>query len=182
MTNSISPFPLKNTFAPFQNVNQHLVNVDGSNWAGGFSSNETSLQFELPAMRNNVQAAAASALQKGGRKLLRKKIKNITKRYRMPKRKQKSMKKRLRRSLRGGYLIGKTKKRRGSSNQRGGVYHSFGSQIPNTPAYSAPGFSLGARDLALANPVPYNRIGSDSLCTNCIDNYNHFTNKGSQFW
>lgn len=182
MNNSISPFPLKNTFAPFQNVNQHLVNVDGSNWSGGFSSNETSLQFGLPAMRNNVQAAAASALQKGGRKMLRRKIKNITKRYRMPKRKQRSMKKRLRRTLRGGYLIGKTKKRRGSSNQRGGVYHQFGSQIPNTPSYSTPGFSLGSKDSALANPVPYNRIGGNSSCTNCIDNYNHFTNKGYQFW
>ena len=190
MNNQFSPFQLKDTVAPFGNVNQQLVNIDGSNWPGGFSSNETSLQYGLPAMRNNVQAASASALQKGGsRKTLRKKIKNIAKKYKMPKKKQKSMKKHLRRSLmklKGGYLIRKTKKRRSSTsssrNKRGGVYHQYGSQIPNTPSYMSPGFSVGAKDLALANPVPIHRIDGSSQCTNCIDNYNHYTNKGFQFW
>lgn len=190
MNNHLSPFPLKNTVAPFNNVNQHLVNIDASNWPGGFSSNETSLQFGLPAMRNNVQAAAASALQKGGaRKTLRKKIKNIAKKYKMPKRKQKSMKRRLKRSLKGGYLIGKTKrvgKRSSSSSSRnkrgGGTYHQYGSQIPNTPSYSTPGFSLKANNLGLANPPPIDRIGGSSKYTNCIDNYNHYTNGGAQFW
>lgn len=191
--NHLSPFPLKNTVAPFNNVNQHLVNIDASNWSGGFSSNETSLQFGLPAMRNNVQAAGASALQKGGaRKTLRKKIKNIAKKYKMPKRKQKSMKRRLKRTFKGGYLIGKTKRvgKKSSSSvssssrkkRGGGTYHQYGSQIPNTPSYSTPGFSLGSKNLGLANPPPIREIGSSSKYTNCIDNYNHNTNKGYQFW
>ena len=200
---SLAPYALKNTVPPFYNVNQHQVNIDASNWAGGFSSNQTSLEFGLPAMRNNVQAAAASALQKGGaRKTLRKKIKNIAKQYRMPKRRYKTMKRHLKRKfmkLKGGYIAtkkqgkhGKNDKKRSSSkrssSQRGGTYHQYGSQIPNTPSYSTPGFKIGANDLALANPVPYQRIGGNSQCTNCTDNYNHIPvgsslgGRGYQFW
>jgi len=202
---SLAPYALKNTVPPFYNVNQHQVNIDASNWAGGFSSNETSLQFGLPAMRNNVQAAAASALQKGGaKKTLRKKIKNIAKQYRMPKRRYKTMKRHLKRKfmkLKGGYIatkkqrkLGKNDKRqsssRRSSSQRGGTYHQYGSQIPDSPAFSTGGMSyqVGANNSALANPVPYQRIGSDSKFTNCTDNYKHtpqgtsLGGRGFQFW
>ena len=61
--------------------------------------------------------------------------------------------------------------------QKGG-YHSFQSDIPMTPSYSTGGV-LSAKDLGLANPVPYQRL---SNCTNCIDNYNYNTNRGFQFW
>lgn len=199
MNQSFSPFPLKDTVAPFGNVNQHLVNIDASNWPGGFSSNETSLQFGLPAMRNNVQAAAASALQKGG--AIRRKIKNISKKYRMPKQKRRTMKRNLKRrlsKLKGGYLIGKSRRRRTSGRskssrsygQRGGVYQGpylqYDSDVPLTPSFRGPGFAVGPStnySSALANPVPIQRMvgGSDSLCTtNCIDNYNHFKNSGFQ--
>uniref|UniRef100_A0A6C0BBI4 Uncharacterized protein n=1 Tax=viral metagenome TaxID=1070528 RepID=A0A6C0BBI4_9ZZZZ len=193
---SLAPYTLKNTVPPFYNVNQHQVNIDASNWAGGFSSNETSLEFGLPAMRNNVLAAGASALQKGGaRKTLRKKIKNIAKQYRMPKRRYKTMKRHLKRKfmkLKGGYIATKKQGKQGkkrssskrSSSQRGGTYHQYGSQIPNSPSYSTGGmsYSVGANNSALANPVPFQRIGGNSQFTNCIDNYNHYTNKGYQFW
>uniref|UniRef100_A0A6C0LCV0 Uncharacterized protein n=1 Tax=viral metagenome TaxID=1070528 RepID=A0A6C0LCV0_9ZZZZ len=195
---SLAPYALKNTVPPFYNVNQHQVNIDASNWPGGFSSNETSLKFGLPAMRNNVQAAAASALQRGGgtRKTLRRKIKNIAKQYRMPKRRYKTMKRQLKRKfmkLKGGYIAtkkqGKREKKR-SSSQRGGTYHQYGSQIPNTPSYSTGGMSyqVGANNSALANPVPFQRIGSDSQFTNCTDNYKHtpqgtsLGGRGFQFW
>lgn len=199
----LAPYAFKNIEPPFNNVNQQQVNIDASNWAGGFSSNQTSLEFGLPAMRNNVLAAGASALQRGGgaRKTLRKKIKNIAKQYRMPKRRYKTMKRHLKRKfmkLKGGYIAtkkqgkhGKQGKKRSSSrtssSQRGGgggTYHQYGSQIPDSPAFSTGGMSyqVGANNSALANPVPYQRIGSNSQFTNCTDNYNHNTNKGFQFW
>ena len=43
-----------------------------------------------------------------------------------------------------------------------------------TPSYSTGGF-LKPSNLGLANPVPYKVL---SNCTNCVDNYNHYTNKG----
>lgn len=193
---SLSPFSLKNTVAPFENVDGKLVNIDASTWPGSFGSTETSLQFGLPAVRNNVAAAAASALTGGSRrKTMRRKIKNIANKYRMPPRKRRSMKKRLIKNLKGGYIISKSKKnkrRRSSSSSSGrargrgskkfrggGAYHQFGSQIPNTPTYATPGFKLGPTDSALANPAPYSVNGGAG---NCTDNYNHYTNKGFQFW
>ena len=188
MNSSLSPYLLKNTVAPFSNVSQQQVNIDASNWPGGFSSNQTSLQYGLPAMRNNVQAAAASALQKGGRRrTLRKKIKNIANKYKMPRRKHRSMKKRVRTLLkqRGGFLL-KSRRRshrsgrgRGSRGMRGGTYHQFGSQIPNTPSYSVAGVPLSSNNLALANPPP---ISQHSNTASCTDNYDRFTNKGFTFW
>ena len=196
---SLSPFSLKNTVAPFENVDGKLVNIDASTWPGGFGSTETSLQFGLPAVRNNVAAAAASAITGGSRrKTMRRKIKNIANKYRMPPRKRRSMKKRLIKNLKGGYIISKSKKnkrRRSSSNSssagrargrgrgskkfRGGAYHQFGSQIPNTPSFRTPGFNVGSAESALAVPVPYS---VNCNTGNCTDNYNHFTNKGFQFW
>ena len=69
------------------------------------------------------------------------------------------------------------KKSKKSNKQRGG-YHQFQSDIPMTQTYSRGGI-LDAKDLALANPAPYQVL---SNCTNCIDNYDYNTNRGFQFW
>jgi hypothetical protein len=69
------------------------------------------------------------------------------------------------------------KKSKKSKKQRGG-YHQFQSDIPMTQTYSRGGI-LDAKDLALANPAPYQVL---SNCTNCIDNYDYNTNRGFQFW
>jgi hypothetical protein len=74
----------------------------------------------------------------------------------------------------GGKRYKKSKK---SKKQRGG-YHQFQSDIPMTPTYSRGGI-LDAKDLALANPAPYQVL---SNCTNCVDNYDYNTNRGFQFW
>jgi len=74
----------------------------------------------------------------------------------------------------GGKRYKKSKK---SKKQRGG-YHQFQSDIPITQTYSRGGI-LDAKDLALANPAPYQVL---SNCTNCVDNYNYNTNRGFQFW
>jgi hypothetical protein len=77
-------------------------------------------------------------------------------------------------SMLGGKRYKKSKK---SKKQRGG-YHQFQSDIPITQTYSRGGI-LDAKDLALANPAPYQVLPN---CTNCIDNYDYNTNRGFQFW
>jgi len=71
----------------------------------------------------------------------------------------------------------KGKKSRHMKKQKGG-YHSFNSGIPMTQTYSTGGV-LSSNNLALANPVPFQRLPN---CTNCVDNYNHNTKSGYQFW
>jgi hypothetical protein len=202
---SLSPFPLKNTVPPFANVNQNLVNSDASNWAGGFSSKATSLEFGLPnPFRNTVAAAGASKIQTGGkRRTLRRKIKNIVKKYKMPLKKRRTMKRKLSRRLRGGFLLGRKSSGRKSSGrsrkQRGGIapynggytegpYLAYKSDISYTPSFRGPGFAVGAGtgiSSALANPLPIQRMaggcGAGSLCPdNSLDNYNRYLNGGFQ--
>ena len=71
------------------------------------------------------------------------------------------------RSLAGG------KKKRRTRRQRGG-YSQYQNNLPMTTTYSTGGI-LSASELGLANPVPYKVLDN---CTNCVDNYNHFTNSG----
>jgi hypothetical protein len=73
-----------------------------------------------------------------------------------------------------GRRLSRTRTRR----QAGGTYNQWQGNIPNTPTFSTGGV-ISAKNLGLANPVPYQKI---SNCTNCVDNYNHNTNKGFQFW
>jgi hypothetical protein len=62
---------------------------------------------------------------------------------------------------------------RSRRRQRGG-YSQYQNNLPMTNTYSTGGV-LSANNLGLANPVPYQAL---SNCTNCVDNYNHFTNSG----
>jgi hypothetical protein len=62
--------------------------------------------------------------------------------------------------------------RRHTKKQRGG-YSQWMSNVAYTPSYSTGGH-LSANESALANPVPYQPTN------NCVDNYNHYTNKGFQ--
>ena len=62
---------------------------------------------------------------------------------------------------------------RSRRRQRGG-YSQYQNNLPMTNTYSTGGV-LSANNLGLANPVPYQVL---SNCTNCVDNYNHFTNSG----
>jgi hypothetical protein len=159
---------------PGANINGDYVNKDGSNYPGGFGSNE------IP-----------TSCMRGGKKIKRK-IKNITKQYKKMKggqkktitqiMKQLSKSKSLTKSIAiaGGRRRSRRMNRRSSRRnrsvsrrrrQRGGSYMS---NVPNTPTYSTGGV-LSAGSSALANPVPYKVIGG-----NCVDNYNHFTGKGIQ--
>jgi len=53
-------------------------------------------------------------------------------------------------------------------------YAQYQNNEPMTPSYSVGGI-LKSNDLGLANPPPIKLL---SNCTNCVDNYNHYTGKG----
>lgn len=53
-------------------------------------------------------------------------------------------------------------------------YAQYQNNLPFTPSYSVGG-ELDPSNLPLANPPPIHKLPN---CTNCVDNYNHFTGKG----
>lgn len=176
------------------------VNGTSSNYSGNFNSSVISgtPPGPLPGLagaKNNVDAAAGivpGICMKGGANKIKNKKKNITKQYkRMRKgsRKTKNLKNRIRKSkniarhISGG---AKTYKKRHlkchsskrnykrSRKQRGG-YAQYYNNYPNTPTYQVAGIQLPAQDLNIANPPPITVLDN---CVNCVDNYNHYTNKG----
>ena len=177
---------------PNSNVNGNFVNKDNSHYPGGFGSNQVPGLPGLAGAKYNVDAAAARVpgiCMSGGGKKLKRKIKNITKRYKMPKKSMKRKASGMRRKIRASLsrAISRSKsisrsrqrsigitaggKRRKTRRQRGG-YSQYQNNLPMTPTYSTGGV-LSAANLGLANPVPYQVL---SNCTNCADNYNHFSN------
>lgn len=78
----------------------------------------------------------------------------------------------LARSLVGGRRTRHRRHRRGG--QRGG-YSQYQNNMPMTPTYQVAGVNLPASELGLANPPPIRVLPN---CTNCVDNYNHYTNTG----
>lgn len=80
----------------------------------------------------------------------------------------------------GGYSVGRAGgSRRRRHYQKGGTYHQYMGGVPNTPSYQTGSINLSPSESALANPVPFSVLPN---CTNCVDNYNHFTNSGKQVW
>ena len=74
----------------------------------------------------------------------------------------------------------KRSNKRTNRRQKGGMipypagYSQYQNNLPMTPSYSVGGI-LSSNNLGLANPPPYKVL---SNCTNCTDNYNHYTGKG----
>jgi hypothetical protein len=185
--------------APLSNINGRYVNVDNSHSPATFGSNQISgtPPGPLPGLagtKNNVDAAASifpgSSILMGGAKNLKKKINNITKKYKMSvgSRKRKNLKKRIRSKYasKSRARAGKRKTRR-TRRQRGGYtppgqpgipyppgYSQYQNNLPLTPTYSVGGV-LPASQLGLANPPPLHVLPN---CTNCTDNYNHYTGTG----
>jgi hypothetical protein len=163
-----------------------LVNINNSHYSGNFGSNETNHSFGLPAAKSNIQAANSvipGLCLTGGKKMsLKHKINNIVKMYKMrySKRKVQRIKRTLRKSVNKKMKKSKSNYRRRSSNTRRntkrfrGGYSQYQNNYPSTPTYSV-GANLSSNQSALANPPP---ISTLSNCTNCVDNYNHYTNKG----
>jgi len=172
------------------------VNGTSSSYSGSFSSNEIPGLPGLAGSKNNIDAAAGVVpgicLFKGGSKKLKRKIKNITKRYKMKnKSRRRSLKKRLRRTLAlsGGRIRTKSYKLRQRkmksksrfSGMKGGMaayppgYGQYQNNLPMTPTYQVAGVNLPASQLGSANPPPIKVLPN---CTNCVDNYNHYTGSG----
>jgi hypothetical protein len=179
--------------APFSSVNGNFVNKFSSNNPATFGSNEIPGLPGLAGAKNNVDAAAGivpGICFTGGAKAFKKKIKNITKRYKkMAKshktklgKKIKSLRKNLRSrmasasasasaSLAGGKRRKSRKLRTRRRRQRGG-YSQYQNNQPFYNSYSVGGI-LSANESALANPAPILKINNEA-----IDNYNHFLGKG----
>ncbi len=184
----------KDVLPPYSGVDTRYVNIDSSNDPANFTSKETGVEFGLPRIVNNVEAANASIMMKGGRrgvskkyhkyhkKTLKRKIKNIVNKYKGMKGGKKSITmKSLKRKFKSIFK-GKSKRHKRSSKKRmtrkyrGGQagYTQFLNNVPYTPSYSTGGI-LSANQSALANPVPYQPMN------NCVDNYNHFTGKSTSY-
>ena len=184
--------------SPLSNIDGRYVNVDSSHSPGTFSTNTIPGLPGLAGAKNNVDAAAGYvpgiSLFKGGSKQLKRKIKNITRKYKMKggtkrrrhlKSKMRTMSKSTRsrsrgssrsRSASGGRRKRTNSKSRVSRNsyKHVGGYSQYQNNLPLTPSYSVGGI-LSASQLGLANPPPIQVLPS---CTNCTDNYNQFTGTG----
>ncbi len=168
--------------APLSNVNGSYVNVDNSQYAGRFGSNEIPGLPGLAGAKSNIDAAASIVpgicLFKGGAKKLKRKIKNITKHYKRMKagsRKIKSIKRRLRHRAISRKMSRSGRRRASRRRSMRGGYSQYQNNMPMTPSYQTAGINLPSSQLALANPPPITKL---SNCVNCVDNYNHYTNMG----
>jgi hypothetical protein len=182
------PFAQVGHSIPLNNINGSLVNVDNSHYSGSAFSNRVLPQTVnpqvLPEPWNNRQAADSfiPGCTSGGKK---KKFKNISNMYKMSKTKKHrtfsklkrkysyKYKSKSKRSKRMKNKRSKSKRYKSKKSYKGG-YSQYQSNVPMTQTYSLGGH-LNANQSALANPAPYHVL---SNCTNCVDNYNHFMNKG----
>ena len=183
---------------PNSNINARFVNVDNSHNPGLFGSNQIPGLPGLAGAKNNVDAALGyvpGICFKGGAKQLKNKIKKISNKYKMKsikriksrirstffrKSKTKTTGKHTRRTRRRS-----RKTRRRHRSQKGGSgypqsipyppgYGQYQNNLPMTPTYSVGGI-LKPSDVGMATPPPIQVL---SNCTNCTDNYNHFTGMG----
>lgn len=188
------PFAQVGHSTPLNNINGSLVNVDNSHFSGSAFSNrilpQTVNPQVLPEPWNNKQAAASyipgctNSNFKGGykKKLNKRNFNNISRKYKMPKSKRRNTLYKIKKkySLKGKSRSNKSKrnsrrrrKTRSNKKFRGG-YAQYQNNVPMTQTYSLGGH-LNPSLSALATPPPQHVL---SNCTNCVDNYNHFTNKG----
>jgi hypothetical protein len=176
------PFAQVGHSIPLNNINGSLVNVDNSHFSGSaFTSHVIPSSVNpavLPEPLNNRQAADSfiPGCTTGGF-LKKKKFKNISNMYKMSKTKRRHTLNSLKKKYYKKTKKNKSKKSRNRNKKskrfRGG-YSQYQSNVPMTQTYSLGGH-LNPNESALANPAPYHVL---SNCTNCVDNYNHFTNNG----
>lgn len=192
--------------APLSNINGSYVNVDNSQYAGRFGSNEIpgTPPGPLPGLagaKSNIDAAAGVVpgicLFKGGAKKIKRKIKNITKHYKRMKAGSKKihrlktmLRKRaasrtLARKLAGGRSrkISRTggRRRRGHSSRRHARRSMSGgyAQYQNNMPMT-PTYQVAGINLPASQLALASPPPIKMLCndTSCIDNYNHYLNQG----
>ena len=121
-----------------------------------------------PDLTNYAPVTAECHAQCGGSRRRRRRKRKSRRRSRRVRRKaRRKTRRRARRRTR------RRVRRRRRRRQRGG-YYQFGSNTPSTPGYATP----NGGNWEVANPPTYAR--NDACGSgNCVDNYNHFTGKGS---
>lgn len=196
---------------PNSNINGSFVNKMNSNYAGNFSSNEIPYSG-LYASKNNIAAAAGIVPKpcfwnafKGGSKKLKKKIKNISKMYKMGgksfKKRVHTMKKKIRSNLKKGgskyrksiilggkkkIILGGTKKinkkifKLASTRNvgRSMALARSSSFYGGSGIANTPSYSLANTTLKSSDLALANPPPFQVM-NNCKDNYNHFTGESS---
>ena len=167
---------------PFSNVDGKFVNVHNSHNPALFGSNEIPGLPGIAGAKNNVDAAKGYIPGFfGGAKILKKKIKNISRKYKKMHKKSKTFKQ-IKNKLKKYVSKISSKKykkklnktmRKKLKKQKGG-YSQYQNNLPLTHSYSVGGI-LEPNNIALANPPPINVYKGAGQC---VDNYNHYTNKG----
>ena len=170
-----------NSVTPLSNVNGSLVNTDGSNYSGSaftsIASDGKSNPNVMPEPQNNIQAAASYIpCSKGGKKINRKKINKISRKYKMKGSKKKRHSKKMKSILRSKTKRRSTKRSQRRSYMKGGIAHmphypegyaQFDNNKPMNSNFSTGG-PLPNSLSALANPPPITKLGGP------VDNLNHY--------
>jgi hypothetical protein len=157
---TMSPYPITNAKVPFYNVNGSLANIDNSHpgdlpFASSTYPNGTNT---MPPAGSKIQGAASiyPCAQKGGKKYKRKTTKSRS-RSKSYKKSKKS----------NHYLKTHTKRKNKKRVMKGGNYSQFNNNKILSTTYSTAGF-LSPNNSALANPVPFTKLGPQE-----VDNLNH---------
>jgi len=145
--------------------NVNYVNSTNSHNPASFSSNVIPTHG-LVGARSNVNAAAG--IIGGSSRIIKNKIKNITKKYKKMGKKSYKMRSIKRRK---SNLKRRNKSKRNNYKQKGGA--QFLNNTPFSTTISTPGNSGITGNLA--NPVSYKILPTSGQC---IDNYNHYTGRG----
>ena len=161
--------------------NPKIVNYNNENLALYTSKQIPNSIRTLPEPVNNI--AAANSYIKGGSRIKKNnnRIYNMLTKYKRHKIKSAKnsyylTKKRLNKNKKGGkYSIKNKRKSNKKRKLYKGGYGQYMNNTPNTPSYSLGGLQSSNFPSALANP-PIQTLLSN--CTNCVDNYNHYTNMG----
>ena len=159
-----------------------LVNPDSSGVASFLTTSRTipSGPHTLPPAGSNVQSAAA--IYQGGKRINRKKINKISRKYKMRR------SRRTRRRMRSKYA--RRSRRNKSKSMRGGmaapVYPAGHSQFMNNNGSISNTYSLGgplsAGSSALANPPTFSKVENaavpDNLNRNALNSYGNRVGAG----
>jgi len=152
---------------PLNNINGEYVNTYNTHNPSIFSSNTVPGLPGLAGAKNNVDAADGKVpgicVFKGGSKSSKRKIKNISKRYKMH-----SKRKTIKKSLKNKSKLRISKRKFSRKRKLRGGYSQYQNNLPMTPSYSVVGNG--------GSNIPTYKMLSN--CVNCVDNYNHFTGKG----
>ena len=169
-----------NTY-PNSNVNNNFVNSSGSENIGIFPTNDTGSYLGLVGAKTGVMAAngvISNNCMKGGKKHIKRKIKNISKMYKMKKSKTRirSLKRKIMTKYRLKRKNSKNKTKRNHKRGGGNVVQSgqFQNNLPINQSYSLGGV-LDSKNSALANPPPYEVVSGKWAI---MDNFNKYTGLG----